>query len=125
MIERRRLPSASYCSPVEDEHWSRCLFAEQPVVIIGGNRDAKQMARHVANKLPGASPFFVMDMPSVMARVDDWQERLPRVQAYYALRCNADPVLARMLADSAQLGFAVSNAEELAMVNISQTIFCY
>lgn len=57
-----------------------------------------------------------MDMPSVMARVDDWQDHLPRVQAYYALRCNADPVLARMLADCAQLGFAVSDAQQLAMV---------
>ncbi|KAK6726580.1 hypothetical protein RB195_004732 [Necator americanus] len=115
MIERRRLPSASYHSPVDDECWSQCLFAEQPVVIIGENRDATQIARHVANKQPGASPFFVMDMPSVMTRVDDWQEHLPRVQAYYALRCNADPVLARMLADSAQLGFAVTDAQQLAM----------
>ncbi|KAK6054884.1 hypothetical protein COOONC_07611 [Cooperia oncophora] len=64
---------------------------------------------------PGASPFFVMDMPSVIARVDDWQYHLPRVQAYYALRCNADPVLARMLADCARLGFAVSDAQELAV----------
>ncbi|VDO75718.1 unnamed protein product [Heligmosomoides polygyrus] len=109
MIERRRLPSASYHSPIENEPWSRCQFAEQPVVIIGESRDATQIARHV----PGASPFFVMDMPSVMARVDDWQDHLPRVQAYYALRCNADPVLARMLADCAQLGFAVSDALEL------------
>lgn len=59
-----------------------------------------------------------MDMPSVMVRVDDWQDHLPRVQAYYALRCNADPVLARMLADSAQLGFAVADAQQLAMVSI-------
>ncbi|PIO73773.1 hypothetical protein TELCIR_04244 [Teladorsagia circumcincta] len=115
MIERRRLPSASYNSPVENEHWSRCEFAEQSVVIVGENRDAAQIARHVANKQPGASPFFVMDMPSVMARVDDWQDHLPRVQAYYALRCNADPVLARMLADCARLGFAVSDAQQLAV----------
>lgn len=115
MIERRRLPSASYRSPVETEIWSQCEFAEQPVVIIGENRDATQIARHVANKQLGASPFFVMDMPSVVARVDDWHNHLPRVQAYYALRCNADPVLARMLADCAQLGFAVSDSQQLAM----------
>nr|CDJ95514.1 Orn DAP Arg decarboxylase 2 domain containing protein [Haemonchus contortus] len=115
MIERRRLPSASYNSPVENEQWSRCEFAEQSVVIVGENRDATQIARHVANKQAGASPFFVMDMPSVMARVDDWRDHLPRVQAYYALRCNADPVLARMLADYARLGFAVSDAQELAV----------
>ncbi|VDO16522.1 unnamed protein product, partial [Haemonchus placei] len=115
MIERRRLPSASYNSPVENEQWSRCEFAEQSVVIVGENRDATQIARHVANKQTGASPFFVMDMPSVMARVDDWRDHLPRVQAYYALRCNADPVLARMLADYARLGFAVSDAQELAV----------
>ncbi|WKX88578.1 hypothetical protein Q1695_008320 [Nippostrongylus brasiliensis] len=115
MVERRRLPSASYHSPVENERWSRCQFAEQSVVIIGANRDATQIARHVANKQPGSSPFFVMNMPSVMARVDDWQDHLPRVQAYYALRCNADPVLARMLADCAHFGFAVSDAQQLAM----------
>lgn len=50
MIERRRLPSASYHSPIENEPWSRCQFAEQPVVIIGESRDATQIARHVANK---------------------------------------------------------------------------
>ncbi|KJH40605.1 Pyridoxal-dependent decarboxylase, pyridoxal binding domain protein [Dictyocaulus viviparus] len=114
MIERRRLPSASYHSPVESESWSRCFFAEQPVVIIDENRDAAQIARHVADKQCGSAPFFVMDMPSVIARVDDWQFHLSRVQPYYALRCNADPVLARILADCAKLGFAVSDTQQLA-----------
>lgn len=115
MIERRRLPSVTYHSPVETEHWSQCQFAEQPVVIIESSRDPTQIARHVAKKQPCTSPFFVMDMPSVMSRIDDWQDHLPRVRAYYALRCNADPVLARMLSDYAQLGFAVSDAQQLAV----------
>lgn len=82
-------------------------------MIIDDNRDAAQIARHVANKQPAPAPFFVMDMPSVMARVDDWQRHLSRVQAYYALGCNADPVLARILADVARLGFAVSDTQQL------------
>ncbi|VDM56754.1 unnamed protein product [Angiostrongylus costaricensis] len=118
MIERHRLPSASYHSPFENECWSRCLFAEQLVMIIDDNRDAAQIARHVANKQPGPAPFFVMDMPSVMARVDDWQRHLSRVQAYYALGCNADPVLARILADVARLGFAVSDTQQLVTVSV-------
>uniref|UniRef100_A0A0K0DE65 Orn_Arg_deC_N domain-containing protein n=1 Tax=Angiostrongylus cantonensis TaxID=6313 RepID=A0A0K0DE65_ANGCA len=117
MVERRRLPSASYHSPFENECWSRCLFAEQLVMIIDDNRDAAQIARHVANKQPAPAPFFVMDMPSVMARVDDWQRHLSRVQAYYALGCNADPVLARILADVARLGFAVSDTQQLVTVS--------
>lgn len=82
-------------------------------MIIDDNRDAAQIARHVANKQIDPAPFFVMDMPSVMARVDDWRYHLSRVEAYYALRCNADPVLARMLADFARLGFAVSDTQQL------------
>lgn len=112
MIERRRLTSASYHSPAE-ECWSRDFFAEQQIAIHARQHDAVHVARHVADRQMSCAPFFVMDVPSVVDSVNNWSEHLPRFQPHYALRCNADPVLARLLADSPGMGFEVANTQEL------------
>ncbi|CAI4230229.1 unnamed protein product [Auanema sp. JU1783] len=125
MIERRRLPSATYHSA--DEAWSRDFFAEQPICVHPKQHDAAHVARKVASQQITGAPFFVMDVPSVLRSVDDWMATLPRFSPHYALRCNADPVLAQLLADQRDMGFEVTNVYELQLalelVNPSRIVF--
>ncbi|PAV69922.1 hypothetical protein WR25_01381 isoform A [Diploscapter pachys] len=127
MIERQRLPSCTYHSlHEEDEQLRRDSFAEQPIAILSAHKDIQQVARHVAQGQKSDSPFFVMDVAAVHSQVDLWHDCLPSVKLCYALRCNADPVLAKLLADQ-NIAFEVANSAELelakSLIHPQQIIF--
>ncbi|XP_049880038.1 ornithine decarboxylase 1-like [Pectinophora gossypiella] len=43
-------------------------------------------------------PFYVMDVGEVVARYQHWRDLMPRVEPFYAVKCNDDKVLVRVLA---------------------------
>ena len=52
---------------------------------------------------PGCSamiedPFYVVDLGIVASQLARWRAAFPRVLPYYAVKCNPDPVIVRMLA---------------------------
>jgi len=57
--------------------------------------------------------LFVIDLSTVMRKLGDWREHLPRVKPHYAIKCNNDEVICRMLAQ-AGCGFDCASKDELA-----------
>lgn len=42
--------------------------------------------------------FFVADVGRVMDLYDFWKESFPKIHPFYAVKCNSDPVLLKLLA---------------------------
>ncbi len=42
--------------------------------------------------------FYVVDLSVVMHKLNKWRELLPRVKPFYAVKCNNDEAICRMLA---------------------------
>ena len=42
--------------------------------------------------------FHVVDLSRVIHLYDAWKDKLPQVQAFYAVKCNEDPALVKTLA---------------------------
>eukprot|EP00898_Chlorokybus_atmophyticus_P001355 jgi/Chlat1/221/Chrsp1S03129 len=59
--------------------------------------------------------FYVMDLGAVERRWAEWTRLLPRVQAYYAVKCNPDNALLAVLAAQGA-GFDVASKAELCKV---------
>lgn len=112
---RQRLPSASYNAPAGDSSiWSRETLVELPVAVVSGNRrDPIAMARHVAEHISSPTPFFVMDVAGVQHRLNSLADHLPRVVPTFDVACNADPILARILANSDDIVFEATNGMEI------------
>jgi len=62
-----------------------------------------------------ADAFFVVDLPEIAHKLNEWYSLLPRVRPYYAVKCNDDP---RIVATLARLGtgFDCATKGEMAMV---------
>lgn len=126
---RRRLPSSTYYTPAGESEWSREKFGEQSIAVLSGAyRNPIEMARHVAASCDSQQPFFVMDVAAIERRLEALRVFLPRVRPSYELACNADPVLARVLANNIDVTFEVSNSLELEMafdhVEPTRAMFC-
>lgn len=44
-------------------------------------------------------PMFIFDAGDVLEKLDRWRRLLPSVEPFYAVKCNGEPALLRLLAD--------------------------
>jgi len=57
--------------------------------------------------------FFAVDLGEPIRRIRRWKELLPRVEPYYAIKCNSNPVILKTLVDLG-IGFDCASKEEIA-----------
>jgi len=60
-------------------------------------------------------PFLVVDMGMVVSQLYQWRKHFPRVEAFYAMKCNPDPLLVKALA-AMGCNFDCASREEIRMV---------
>ncbi|CAD6196279.1 unnamed protein product [Caenorhabditis auriculariae] len=114
-VMRLRLPSATYYPPAGKDEWTREMFNEQSVMVVSSPHNPTQMARHVVDHVSSQNPFFVMDVAAVQRHLEAWRSGMPRVRSGFPVKYNADPILARLLANNDDVIFEVASIEELQM----------
>jgi ornithine decarboxylase len=57
--------------------------------------------------------FFAVDLGEPIRRIRRWKELLPRVEPYYAIKCNSNPVILKTLVDLG-IGFDCASQEEIS-----------
>ena len=59
--------------------------------------------------------FFIADLGEVYRQFIRWKKNLPRIEPFYAVKCNPDPLVLRLLA-SLGAGFDCASKDEIAKV---------
>ncbi|XP_076231004.1 ornithine decarboxylase 2-like [Calliopsis andreniformis] len=60
-------------------------------------------------------PFYLLDVADVVQKHKDWLAKMPRVLPHYAIKCNPDPTVIKVLA-ALNAGFDCASKEEIRMV---------
>ncbi|CAG9529718.1 unnamed protein product [Cercopithifilaria johnstoni] len=72
-------------------------------------------------------PFFVMDVELIDNILKNWFKKMRDIKPYYALRCNSDDVLLKLLTRNTDIGLYCSNRYEVGMamkiVNVDRIIY--
>ncbi|VDK87638.1 unnamed protein product [Litomosoides sigmodontis] len=72
-------------------------------------------------------PFFVMNVELIDSILKNWFEKMRDIKPYYALRCNSDDVLLKLLTRNSDMGLCCSNRYEAEMamkiVNVDRIIY--
>uniref|UniRef100_A0A0N4U8K2 Ornithine decarboxylase n=1 Tax=Dracunculus medinensis TaxID=318479 RepID=A0A0N4U8K2_DRAME len=105
-------------------------FANNPILIYNEEKSLRTVARHFADyKTIQADngSFFVMDVGRIDELMQYWCISLPRVQPFYALQCNSDPVLLHLLAHYPNFGFFCASGDDvekaLDLIGIDRIIY--
>jgi ornithine decarboxylase len=69
----------------------------------------------MAAEVPDGDPFFVVDLSAVLRKLQEWRELLPRVKPFYAIKCNPDPYICRLL-KAGGCGFDCASQAEIQQV---------
>ncbi|CAG5129107.1 unnamed protein product [Candidula unifasciata] len=59
--------------------------------------------------------FFLADLGEIYSKLEDWRRLLPRVEPFFAVKCNSQPVVTRFLAD-AGVGFDCASKMEIEQI---------
>jgi len=77
-------------------------MGEKKLRIVPASTTTLEFARQVAKEKQATSDedaFAVMNLSALVDRFFEWKEKLPRIQPFYAVKCNNDPMLLKLLAD--------------------------
>lgn len=61
--------------------------------------------------------FFVADLGKIHSLVSQWTTNLPKVRPFYALNCNSDEMLLRILASFPEIGFYCMTRQNLEIAS--------
>ncbi|XP_073962708.1 ornithine decarboxylase 1-like [Choristoneura fumiferana] len=97
----------------------KVLEEEPRVEVTQGAWSAAQAARDIVASGGGCvaqeEPFYVCDLRELAARHARWRDLMPRVEPFYAVKCNDDKLLLRTLA-ALGTGFDCASRGEIDLV---------
>ncbi|TIB99766.1 hypothetical protein E3Q18_01425 [Wallemia mellicola] len=107
-------PPSHSTSPAPSDR-QKCVYECLPNLYHGSTES--QLAKNVKifNSQPDFAeehPFFVADLSSVYKQHIRWKTELPRIEPFFAVKCNPDPYVIRLLAGLG-LGFDCASQTEI------------
>ncbi|KAJ1938548.1 Ornithine decarboxylase, partial [Kickxella alabastrina] len=99
------------------------LLLDVPAKLSGSLAAGAQMSRGsvastlyaAATKTDAEDAFFVADLGEVQRQFVQWTQLLPRVQPFFAVKCNPDPLVVKLMARLGA-GFDCASKAELQQV---------
>jgi len=115
--------SDGYCSDHPDcDSWGPATFeesgaldellAEPGVRKLPPQFDMEELVRELAATTATDNAFYVVDLSTVMNKLNVWKKELPRIKPLYAMKCNGDERICHMLA-KAGVGFDCASKAEI------------
>ncbi|XP_076367970.1 ornithine decarboxylase-like isoform X2 [Tachypleus tridentatus] len=76
------------------------------------NKSVLEYVKSITSQMEVEKPFYVFDMSDIVHKYKMWKYKMPRIQPYYAVKCNDNPLLLELLADLG-LNFSCGNKLEI------------
>ncbi|WCJ38878.1 Ornithine decarboxylase [Euphorbia peplus] len=81
----------------------------QEIVRISDESGLTSLIRSISDNQEQLEPFYILDLATVLKLVEKWNQSLPNVTPFYAVKCNPEPALLLALA---KLGASFDCASE-------------
>ena len=91
------------------------LKKHMDIKMVRRNFDVEELMRDMASASEDQEAFFVVDLTTVLAKLSSWKQLMPRVKPFYAVKCNNDAAICRLLALSG-CGFDCASQAEIEQV---------
>lgn len=90
------------------------LISSKKIEILNKD-DSLDIINYFLERHQSDQPFFIVNLAEVIKKINQWREKLPRVQAYYAIKCNPDDVIIKLMS-SMEMCFDCASKNEISKV---------
>lgn len=91
------------------------VVEQERITVMDGDWTPVEVIRDIVETGTQEDPFYVMDLGEVVARYRRWKELMPRVEPFYAVKCNDDKLLVSTLA-ALGAGFDCASKAEIELI---------
>eukprot|EP00960_Hanusia_phi_P013216 385368-Hanusia_phi.AAC.1 len=88
------------------------LLAENKVRVLPAGYNTAELILDISAESEEQDPFYIVDLTTVLTKLDDWKTLMPRVKPFYAMKCNNDTLICNMLCH-AGCGFDCASKAEI------------
>ena len=113
------------CENLSGDSWGPATFSKNrglsnlkkhvDIRIVPRNFVVEELMREIADASEDQQAFYVVDLTTVLQKLACWKEYMPRVKPFYAVKCNNDEAVCRLLA-RAGCGFDCASQAEIEQV---------
>ncbi len=90
------------------------LISSKNIEVLNKS-DVLDIINYFLEKHQGDQPFFIVNLTEVINKINLWRNVLPNVQAYYAIKCNPDEVIIKLM-NSMGMSYDCASKNEIAKV---------
>jgi ornithine decarboxylase len=91
------------------------LRSSTQISIVPSCISNQELVQRWTSKILDDDAFYLVDLNSVFQKLFQWKSLLPRVEPFFAIKCNPDPVIIRTLHELGA-GFDCASKQEIATV---------
>ena len=73
------------------------LFADHGVRLVDKPTDIREIVRQHLQTHRESEAFYLVNIRNVISLYEEWVTHLPEVRPFYAVKCNPDPLILRVL----------------------------
>ncbi|XP_053668315.1 ornithine decarboxylase 1-like [Anopheles marshallii] len=84
-------------------------------VLIDEHSSVEELIRHISKRAMTSEPLNVLNLDDIVSKHRNWQQLLPTVAPFYAVKCNSHPAILRLLV-ALGCGFDCASRVELETV---------
>jgi ornithine decarboxylase len=90
------------------------LISSKKIDILNKD-DLLDIINYFLERHQSDQPFFIVNLAEVIKKINQWREKLPKVQAYYAIKCNPDDIIIKLMS-SMDMCFDCASKNEISKV---------
>lgn len=116
--------------PVTEEENSESFLPnfikENDVMLVESTSGTSDLIQNIIEKYNPDGSFYIIDTGRIIRRVKLWRELFPLIEPHYAVKCNSNKIICKLLS-LLGVGFDVASVEEInivkKMVDLNKIIY--
>lgn len=89
--------------------------SNEEVTTFGNLTKRSKIFEHFINKFTTNDPFFIVNLDEIINKLEQWKTNLPKVKPFYAIKCNPDMKIIKLLGDH-DVNFDCASKEEIKKI---------
>lgn len=102
-------------SEEQNESFLPTFIKENDVMLVHASSTTSDLIQNIIEKYNPESSFYIIDIGRIIRRVKLWRELFPQVDPFYAVKCNSNKVICKLLSLMG-VGFDVASVSEINIV---------
>ncbi len=99
----------------DEESFLPNFIKENNVMLVPPESNTADSIQYIIEKFNPDGSFYIIDIGKIIRRIKLWKDLFPHIEPYYAVKCNSNKIICKLLS-LMNIGFDVASVSEINIV---------